>query len=79
MLEPEFHEMTSGKNSDKLDSIDRRCILHPGKFRFLGGPGFRIESTLNAMNVCSFLYQREMRSCLERRIGDETNLITDYS
>ncbi len=41
VLEPEFHEIKSEKNSDKLDSIDRWCILHPGNVRFLGGHGFR--------------------------------------
>ncbi len=41
VLEQEFYEMTSEKNSDKLDAIDRWCILHPGKVHFLGGPGFR--------------------------------------
>ncbi len=50
VLKPEFHEMTSGKNSDKLDSINRWCILHPGEVRFLGGPGFR-RSSRRARNL----------------------------
>ncbi len=50
VLEPEFHEMTSGKNSDKFDAIDRWCITHPAKVRFLGGPGFR-RSSRRARNL----------------------------
>ncbi len=44
VLEPEFHELKSEKNSDKLDSTHRWCIMHPGKIRVLGGPGFRHSS-----------------------------------
>ncbi len=50
VLQPEFHEIASGKNSDKLDAIYRWCIFHSAKVRFLGGPGFR-RSSQRARNL----------------------------
>ncbi len=43
VLKPEFHEMGSGKNSDKLDAIDNWCIFHPAKVRFLVALGFAVH------------------------------------
>ncbi len=50
VLEPEFHEMGSGKNSDKLDAIDTGAFCIPPKFALLVALGFAVH--LSVLGTC---------------------------